>query len=497
MTDPVTEIAGFDGAPNLAVEFQADVVTGTFVWGESYWDSEDLFGYDQSEGGWTNAICDVTRIAIRRGATRQQGILTRTEAGTCSVSLLDTNRRFDPMVNADVVHPGTPFRIRVWGRRNAWVGELDGGGPISSVTIVLDAGGPTSPTDSTFDGGTPEQDGIWSEVLFTGRIGADGLHVAYAKTGPPTVTIEAVDRVGPLVAWQGPGRDAPGVGAGDDLLARVTRTLEEMGLPASVVAEDVDTAYAATLNPSALANPWDDVNAAVDAELGRVWIDRYDRIVSRARDSQLSGPVRGTLSDIHDEIAGGTVHCCYDDADVVYDSTLLVNRAIAGRTTPQQPAGDDPPVGPQVRVVAQVDDEVSQAWHEVHAVDRRSLELETDEQLRPWAEALVLGQAKPELRVDSVSVAPWRAPEAWPQVAATDIGDRWAFRLRPEVGSPVERTLGILGVEHDITPARWTTVWHTVEAPTPGANNPSGWFVWDLSEWDGPDLLASIGGAVP
>jgi hypothetical protein len=58
------------------------------------------------------------------------------------------------------------------------------------------------------------------------------------------------------------------------------------------------------------------------------------------------------------------------------------------------------------------------------------------------------------------------------------------------------RTVGVLGIEHEITPEGWSIVWHTVEAPTPGVN-PTGWFALDVSDMDTGDLLAPYGGAVP
>lgn len=445
MTDPITSIVSDSAAPNLAVDVLPDVVSGTFLWDTSEWDGPDLFGWTEQTDGWVNVVCDVTRVAIQRGATRLQGVLTRTEAADCTVNLRDTDRRFDPTNNADAIHAGIPLRVRAWG-----------------------AG--------------------WSEVLFTGSV--DDVGVKYFKDDVPAVTLSATDVIGRLATWKSVGYDDPGTGAGDNLLQRVNRVLSETGTTGAI-ATDVDTSYAATLAASNLSDAWADITAATEAELGRVWANRFGKLVVRARASQLTGTVRGTLSDFHDEIAGGTVHCCYDDADVVHGTEILTNRAIAARRVPTTD-----PASP-VSAVAQVDDQYSTARYGVHAVERRSLELQSDDQLQSWVDELVLYATNPELRVDSVSVAPYRAPAAWPQVAATDIGDRWVFRLRPAVGPVVARTLGVLGIEHDITPERWTCVWKTVDAPAPGASPSDGWFVWGLSVLDSDALLAPVGGAVP
>lgn len=449
MTDPTTTIAR-DDAPNLAIDVVPSVVEGTFSVDVSMLDDPDLLGWADDPEAWVNIVCDVTRVTLRRGATRLQGVLTRAEAGIVTVEVLDVERRFDPLLNADAIHAGTPLRLRAWA------------------------------------GADPEAPD-WSAVLVT--VSIDDVPVVYARTGPPRVTLTASDLISDLAEWQAGGRD-PEVGAGDDLLGRVERVLAEVGI-AGGVAADVDTVYAATLGSTALADAWADVTEAADAELGRVWVNRDDQLVVRGRESPLSGPVRGTLSDWHGEGAGEfEPHCCYDDLAATLGTETLANRAIAARRDPAGGAGG---------ALVQRDDAYSQAlYRRVRAVDRRDLVLETDDQLAPWAESLIITGSRPELRVDTVSPAPWGAgDEAWQAVLSTDLGDRWVLRYHPEQGPTVMSTIGLLGIEHEVTPEGWSILWTTTEAPTPGDDNPSGWFVVGGSDVDAGDLLAPFGGAVP
>lgn len=456
MTDPLTIIA-VDEAPNLAVDVLPDNVPGTFLVDVSEVDGYDLLGWGAD--GWLNVVCDVREVHIARGMTRLQGPLTRTEAGSATVVIEDLARRFDPMVNADAVHPGVRIRVRAWG-------------------------------------GTDPAAPAWTAVLFTGRIGSD-FAVTYQQLGAPIVSLTAIDVIGPLALFDAFGRPDPGIGAGDNLRGRVTRVLAEVGLSPATLATDSDVGYVATLTSSTLDGGWDDVNRAADAELGRVWINAADQIVTRARGSELTGPVRGTLSDWHGETVdedADEVHCCYTDPVVRFGTDSLTNRAVAARRVPSV-AGTT--VSPSALV--QVDDTYSQArWTNNVPVAHRdtSLELETDGQLRPWAEWLVLAAAEPELRVDSVTPRP---PDdaAWRAACSTDIGDRWAFRLHPELGATVASTLGVVGISHEITPDGWSITWATVRAPTPGEGNPSGWFTVDVSQVDGPDVLPPFGGSVP
>lgn len=457
MTDPLTVVAGGDGAPNVAIDVLPDDAAGTFQLDVSLLDDPELLGW--AFDGWVNVVCNVRRVATRRGASRAQGPLTRTETGTCTVVLEDTERRFDPTVNADAIHPGIAFRVRAW-----------------TAEYLEDA---------------------WSATLFTGRIGAD-LTVAYQQSGAPVVSFTATDVIAVLARYGSTGRADPGVGAGDTLRGRVDRVVAELGLDPWVVSGDSDTAYAATMPHSSLAKGWADVTAAVDAELGRVWVNAFDELVVRSRGSLLTGPVRGTLSDWHGETVGDdTVHCCYRDPSVVYGTESLTTRAIGARRVPRPADGSTPAAS----AVVQIDDAYSTARYTEGtpaAYENRSLELQTDAQLTPWAEALLLATSRPELRVDKVGPAPEGVGfPAWQAVCETDIGDRWSYRQHPQIGATIALTLGVSGIEHDIAPDGWWVTWTTELAPTPGVGNPSGWVILDVSDLDSGDVLAPFGGTVP
>jgi len=450
VTDPIT-VTPDDGVPYLAVDVQPDNLAGTFTLDVSELDGPDVLAWTAGAGAgvWVNIICDVQTVVARTGAARVRGVLTRAEAGTVVLTAIDTAGELDPMTNGDAIHKGTPLRVRAWG-----------------YTLEGDR---------------------WESVLWTGEV--DESSAQYLKNSPPLVTMTGVDLIGVLTAWSSEGRPEPGVGAGDHLRQRVARALTEADR--GTIAADSDSTYEVTLAPTTLANPWENISRAADAELGRVWVDRSNRLVVRSRGSELSGPVRGTLSDVHGEAVQG-VHCCVADAVIRYSPELLTNRAIAGR---RLPPGDE-----SEKVLERRDDTYSQARYGVGVVDDQDLELETDAQLAPWAKAVVVSGARPELRVDSVTPAPSdvdldSALRAWPAVMATGIGDRWLFRYRTHTGRLVKATLGVLGVELDLSPGSWSVVWATTEAPAPGRAGAAGWFVLDASELGGTDLLAPY--AVP
>jgi len=443
VTDPITQ-TGVDGTPYLAVDVQPDVVAGYFTLDVSRLDGPDVLLL-HPEGTWLNVVCTVLEVEYQRGAARLAGLLNTTEAGTATVVLEDTDGSFDPMTGGELIHKGSPIRFRAW---------------------------------STDDGtGDP-----WDAVLFTGAV--DRLAVEYRRDEPALVTITALDVIGELARWESEGYTEPGVGTGDDLAERLDRIVDETGVGA--LSPDSDTVFTATLAPTVLARPWQELQSAVEAELGRLWVDRDNQWVVRARGAELTGTVRGTLSDVHGEALTG-VHCCIGAARPGYGPENLTNRAIGAR---RLPSGD---VGPAV--LARRDDAFSQERYGVGAVDRRSLELSTDVQVAAWCEAVVTGNTTPELRLDQV--VPLPAPDdldsallAWPAVCATDVGDRWLFRTHTYGGRLVEQTFGVLGITATLTPESWDFTWTTALAPDTGFTIGGGWFVAGVSVLDGNDLLA-------
>jgi hypothetical protein len=449
--DPAT-IHQQEGVPYLAVDVQPDNLTGTFLVGDalenaSWVDGEDRLGWSATAAGsWENVVCDVQVVRFVRGVSELAGPLTVVDAGLLTVVLSDTGRRFDPLENADAIHVGTPIRVRAWG----W--DLAGD--------------------------------YWEAVLITGTIGS--MPVRYLPDDPPEVTVTATDLVTELVESTGPGELVP-IGSGDNLLTRAQRVLEYVGLPATRLALDVDvTAYAVSHPATPMARPWDELVAAQEAELGRLWVDRDNRLVVRTRGSELSGPVRGTVSDVHGDADPGTVHCCYEDLDATHGTDEVVNRAVGTRREPDSEA-------PTPATLTAEDTASVARWRA--RVAERTLELETDAQVADWAEYLVAAAGTPGLRVRSVAPHPPRddvdtALDAWPAVCSTDLGDRWVTRYHPARGPIVDRTVAVLGIAHEVTPEDWRVTFVTADATPATPGNPLGLFIVDDSDVDAGDALA-------
>lgn len=451
--DPVTIISQ-DGVPYLAIDVQPDNITGTFLLGDlavggdgSLLDGDDRLGWSSAAAGaWENVVCDVQTVRLLRGVSQLAGPLTTVDVGLLTIILSDTERRFDPSENADAIHVGTPVRVRAWGYNVA--GDM------------------------------------WNAVLFTGTI--DDVPVRYLADDPPQVTLTATDLVAEMVQWRSAGRTVP-AGAGDDLRLRAERLLAEMGQAGSRMALDVDwSSYAASHPGTALAQPWEELLAAQDAELGRVWVNAANQLVTRTRFSELSGPVRGTFSDVHGDADAGTVHCCYRDLNATHGTDQVTNRAVGARRVVATPP--DP-------LVVTAEDTASVARWRPHVTERMALEVQTDAQTTRWAQDLVALAGQPEMQVQQVMPHPPRddldtALEAWPAVCGTDLGDRWVTRYHPAVGPVVDRTVGVLGILHEVTPQDWLVTFVTADATPATPGNPLGVFILDDSDLDSGDVLA-------
>jgi hypothetical protein len=469
VTDPVT-LTGQDGAPYLAVDVQPDNVAGVFRLDHSRLDGADRLSWGVAAGQWVNIVCDVFLAHYRRGVSQLGGVVPQVETGTCTIRLSDTEHVFDPMTSGDVIHRGSPLRIRGWGT------DLDGE--------------------------------LWEAVLFTGVV--DRVRVQYLHDGPPDVTITGMDVAGQLAAWHSegyPDGERPDVLGMGYLGQHVELVLEETGMgelsPASHTNYMINGGqYAAPLLPMPMARPWQELLDRQEAELGRLWIDRHNQLVVRGRGSQLDGPVRGTFSDTHGETLTGP-HCCVADAAVIY-GVRGVNRVLAGRQ--KYDLSSFPDMGPDDELVRR-DNAASIARHGPEVIERRDLPISYEVDSSPplyvptyrsllpaWADAVLAGGATPRVGVESVQPAPSpvdldSALQAWPAVLATDVGDRWVFLFHPTPQLLVAQTVGVLGVELEATPEQWTLTWTTEESRSAELDLHMGLFVLDHSALDGTARL--------
>lgn len=360
-------------------------------------------------GTWT----DVTPwarhgITTRRGSSRITSPVIRYEAGQATVTLDNTDRRFDPTNlsgpyatgSRSKVTPMRPLRIRA-----TW----------NSVTYDL------------FRGFVDEWDvdhvaDVYSEAVVTAT---DGFKVLNNRKRA------AVD---------------PPVGAGEDSGDRVDRILDSAGWPNAdrQVSVGNSTMQATTLEGDALA----ELQAVAESEIGELYISAAGKVVFRNRQAILlesrSNTVQATFG------TGGTRTPAR--AKLVTDDATFYNEIRATREGgTEQVAGD----------------EVSQEEFLIKTYPVSGLLLETDTEVESYAGWILYVSKEPEVRFDSIEIHAHADPDnLFPQVLAREIGDRIRIIRQPSGGGPaIERDVFIRGVSHTTGPGTWITTW-TLQSAT-------------------------------
>jgi hypothetical protein len=365
-----------------------------------------------TDATWVDVSDYVMSAGTRRGASRISLPVIRYEAGTCTIVLDNSDRRFDPAnLSGPYVSAGmtevTPMRaVRI---RASWAGV--------------------------------------SYDLFRGF--ADEWRITYSDPGYSEVTLTASDAFKVLGNLD---RAAGGsVGAGEDSGARVNRVLDSASWSPTdrVVATGDTTLQATTLEGNALS----ELQLVADTEVGEFYVDGAGRATFRNRNAILtdsrSGTSQGTFGD------GGGAELAYESVEVAYDDVTLANQVRATRVGGTEQLAQDA---------------TSQALYLARTHQADGLLMQDDATAAQWAAYIVGLASEPELRFAAVTITPHQdEANLYPQVLGRQIGDRITIVRRPPGGgSAITRDAFIRGIEHALgsdDPLSWVTVW-TLESAT-------------------------------
>lgn len=354
---------------------------------------------------WTDVTAYCRGLSIRRGASRAEGPVLRFEAGSCSLTLDNSDRRFDP------THLTGPY-VR------AGVTDVK---PMRGVRVT-----------AVFDGTT--------YPLFKGY--ADGWDISYDEPSYSTCVLSATDATKVLSNFD---RIALGtaVGAGELSGARVNRVLDSAAWPSGLDYRDVDAGKSTLQGTTLDRSAWEELAKVQDSEIGQVYIDAAGRVVFRDRHAPMTDPKSLSVQGAFGDAAG---QLPFVSAVVAYDDTTINNLVRVSNVGGTQQTAQDA---------------TSQAQYLVHTYDRTDLILQSDAIAADYA-AFVLYQTKdPELRFTSLSVNARDNDDAlFPQVLGRDFGDKISLTRVPPGGGTVSRESFIVGVQHEVTgPGEWVTTW--------------------------------------
>jgi hypothetical protein len=356
-----------------------------------------------TDSGFTDLASYLRRVSTRRGSNRVEGPMIRYEAGTLQGTLRNEDRRFDPTnLFGPYVAAGETQLV-----------------PMRAVRLIADYSGTTYP--------------IW-------RGFADSWLIDYQPPNYSECTLTCTDAFKVLANYIRAEQTA--VGSGDDTGARVDRVLDSVDwAEADRLISTGDTALqATTLAGDALS----ELQAAVDSEMGELYVDESGRVVFRNRLALFTDT---RSADTQAQFNDDGTDLPYANVVVEYDESQLINLARIGRTDG----------APQER-----DDGESRTKYLTRSFERTDLLMTSDGAAADLASYIVRICKDPELRFAQIELRPLRDEALWPEVLGRQIGDRIAIlRHPPGGGDPIERGCFIRGIDHDIDLGgrNWVTTW--------------------------------------
>jgi hypothetical protein len=379
----------------------------TFAWGES--DTDNLDAGNVWGGGsvgpeppaerlWVDVSCDVRNLQTHIGGARSDGSLSKAEAGTCSITLADPNRIYDPL------NPDSPWQY-------AGRSRLAPGTPVWVWVELLD-------TETT----------VTTWRLFTGTVDSWQEDWALHKSDREARVV-ASNSVRDLVNldW---GEQAS-QGAGDTVDERLVRILTHYAYTGPVALDPSNvTLQATTLAKSA----WELIGRATDDELGAVWLDGSDILQFRNRDAwrTLAEPI--------------LVVGCPDGYDAVIEADIRASGEMHNAIYAANTGG--------TTQTARSEDSIS--LYGPHNYKRTDLGMQNDAQAAEWATFLLQIQGYPRAQVQKAVVRPAFTPAMWPTLLGLRlIEDRVHIQWQPPGETMIEATARVLGVDHSVTRYAW------------------------------------------
>jgi hypothetical protein len=368
---------------------------------------------------WVDIACDVTDIEVITGATTSQGILSKPDAGTITVTISDPGGIYDPL------NPGGPF---AFGGRS----RLVPGTPVEVFAEVVDG-----------DLGT-----VTTHYLFTGT--ADSWQQDWTtRPNNRETKLVASDATKMLARLDRP--EQPAVGAGDTTSQRVHRIVDFFGWVGTVI--DPPAGGTVTLQATTLAqSAWELLNRTLDDELGYVYITAKGELRWLGRSTwSTSVPPSLTLGC---GIVGGY--------DILIDATpSALDRQMRNAVYAARAGG----VAQSVVSASSID------RYGRYDYTRTDLGLADDSQAANWATTVVTMYAYPQVTLDDVTMRPDVDPKSWKPwrsiLALTPVTDIVRVHWSPPdipTGHVVDVNSRVFGITHTITRAVWEVKWQLVNS---------------------------------
>jgi hypothetical protein len=391
-------------APTIKVEATFTVGTTGFILDASLLDTGTL-----SDEVWTDITPYVLGFNSRRGASRADGPILRFEAGTCQITLDNSDRRFDP------TNLSGPYVA-------AGITQVQ---PMRQIRVTAAYAGTSYP-------------------VFNGY--ADSWDIAFQGYAMSTCVLTCTDATKVLSNYDRVALGSP-VGGSELSGARVARILDSADWPAGY--RDLDAGQSTLQETTMDRSVWEELLLVQDSEIGQVFVDARGYVVFRDRHANATDAESVTAQL---ELGDGAGEVPFVDAPISYDDTTLNNVVRISNVGGTQQIAEDA---------------ASKQQYLIHTHDRSDLILETDTEAMDYASAILYQTKDPELRFPTVSVNGNDDADAlFPSMLGFDYGTKISLTRRPPGGGTVTREGFIVGVAHDVPgPNEWRTTW-TLQSST-------------------------------
>jgi hypothetical protein len=390
----------------------------------------DSPGPDPSTGTtsrlWQDLTCDVLDVQISTGATKADGVVARAEAGSCTLTLADPDRKYDPL------NSSSPWQYQ--GRSRL----------VPGCPVVVFAEAPD----------TDQPDNILRFTLFAGEV--TSWHEPWTPhRSERRCTVTCTDATAALVALERPELEVP-VGQGETVDQRLSRILDYHSAPMTLLAEPSTVHLAGT---TMAGSAWDEIREAVDAEVGFAHVVAFGHDPLSYHDLASMTALRFLPRSVWAgaEAASVIVSCPRTIAATVDTLDAQVRNRVVG-------ARKD---GAKITQSSQQ----SIDRYGTHAYSQTDLPLADDAEVGQWVTFVLQNYAFPHPSLADVTLMPSAVPNSWPSILGVRlVSERIGVEWTPPgqtVGYSI--TARVVGCKHTITRGRWEVVWSLGAAETSGA----------------------------
>jgi hypothetical protein len=380
---------------------------------------------------WADVSCDVIDLDTSVGATKADGPITRADAGTASVTLVDPERIYDPL------NPQSPFRYQGRTRLMPGAGVYIWAETVPGFGDLLTESGDILVTEEVDHLSTEiSATGVEKWSIFTGTVDS------WREPWNPNPEQRRAEMVASDAVKNLTGLDrgaVTAVGAGDTTSQRIERVLTYYGWLGT---RRLDTSTVTETATDMGTSAWDLIGQSVTDEIGYAFIDQ-DGVLQFYNRDIWAAPGNKVLTVGCKPFVDSAERALLE-AEVTTADKDLANAIYAGRSG-----------GATQAVRSQ--DSIDQFGE--RGLRRTDLRVQTDPQAAQWATFALSLVGYPKARVAQITLRAGLDPQIWPALLGMSLTTDSVRVLWTPPGEDVsyDTTGRAIGISHTVNYRRWET----------------------------------------